>query len=360
MTIELRAGAFRVPTERPEADGTLAWDATTVVVVQACSGGVTGTGWTYAAAAAAGVVEELLAPAIDADATADDPEAAAEAMSRALRNAGRPGIGATAMSAVDIALWDLRARREGMPLSRMLGAIRPSIPVYGSGGFTTEDDDALAAQLDAWLDVGVGAVKIKIAEDRGRRIDRDLERVALVRDRVGRDIGVFVDANGGYDLAQAIEIGRELDALGVAWFEEPVSSDDPDGLARVRDAVRADVAAGEYVWRPADAVPLLAGAVDCLQIDVTRCGGITVWPEIARMARAAGLEVSGHCAPQLAVHIGAATVGLRHLEWFRDHERVDAILFGGTLPVVDGCLTPTDAVGHGMTLSDRAERYRIR
>jgi L-alanine-DL-glutamate epimerase-like enolase superfamily enzyme len=232
--------------------------------------------------------------------------------------------------------------------------------VYGSGGFTTEDDDVLAARLDAWLDAGVGAVKIKIAEDRGRRTDRDLERVAFVRGRVGPDIGVFVDANGGYDVDQAIEMGRELDALGVSWFEEPVSSDDPGGLARVRDAVRADVAAGEYVWRPSDARPLLDGAVDCLQIDVTRCGGITVWPEIVRMAEAASVEVSAHCAPQLAVHIGAATAGLRHLEWFQDHERVDAILFDGTLPVVDGRLTPTDAVGHGMALADRAERYRIR
>ena len=356
VSVELRTEVFRVPTEGPEADGTARWDATTVVAVHATSGGATGLGWTYGAAAAARVVDELLAPVVGDG----DPDAASERMSRALRNAGRPGIGATAMSAVDIALWDLRARQEGMPLAGLLGATRSSVPVYGSGGFTNQGADELAAQLDAWLDAGAAAVKIKIGEDRGRRPDRDLERAAFVRRRVGPEVGVFVDANGGYDVTQALEIGRELDALGVAWFEEPVTSDDPSGLARVRRGLSADVAAGEYVWRAADARVLLdAGAVDCLQIDVTRCGGITAWREIAGLAADAGLDVSAHCAPQLAARVGVATDRLRHVEWFLDHMRVDALLFEGALPVADGLLTPTEAPGHGMSISERAGRYLI-
>jgi L-alanine-DL-glutamate epimerase-like enolase superfamily enzyme len=356
MPLDLRTRVYTVPTERPEADGTFAWDATTVVVVECEDDGVVGTGWTYGAAAAANLIDEVLVPVL----RRPDPAAASVAMSRALRNVGRPGVGATAMSAVDAALWDLVARQEGVPLVTALGgAVRDSVPVYGSGGFTTLTAGQLNAQLDDWLTRGMGAVKIKIAESRGRRIDRDLRRVDQVRKRVGGRAAVFVDANGGYDLGQALTVAGELAAREVAWFEEPVSSDDARGLATVRAATPIDVAAGEYVWRPSDAVTLLdAGAVDCLQLDVTRCGGPTGWREIAGIAADAGIEVSAHCAPQLSAHLGAVTPGLRHLEWFSDHERVETALFDGGLAVHDGVVAPGEAVGHGLTLSARAAWFR--
>jgi L-alanine-DL-glutamate epimerase-like enolase superfamily enzyme len=363
MAVSVLTRVFRVPTERPEADGTFAWDATTVVVVQCESEGMVGTGWTYGAAAAAALIDEVLAPVLDDP----DPVAASEAMARALRNVGRPGVGATAASAVDLALWDLAVRRAGVPLGRALasdaglgGAVRDAVPVYGSGGFTTFDAAELDAQLDGWLERGMRAVKIKIGQDRGTRVSRDLARVDQVVERVGDRAAVFVDANGGYDLDQAIEVAGELAARGVVWFEEPVTSDDPAGLARVRAATPIDVAAGEYVWRRADAEVLLeAGAVDCLQIDVTRCGGPTAWREIAALAADAGVQVSAHCAPQLSAHVGAATPGLRHLEWFSDHERVEAALFDGGLSVQDGVVRPGAAPGHGMTLSERGTRFRV-
>jgi L-alanine-DL-glutamate epimerase-like enolase superfamily enzyme len=207
---------------------------------------------------------------------------------------------------------------------------------------------------------GMRAVKIKIGQDRGTRVPRDLARVDQVVERVGGRAAVFVDANGGYGVDQAIEVAGELAARGVAWFEEPVTSDDPAGLARVRAATPIDVAAGEYVWRRADAEVLLgAGAVDCLQLDLTRCGGPTAWREIAALAADAGVEVSAHCAPQLSAHVGAVTPGLRHLEWFSDHERVEAELFDGGLEVRDGVVRPGDAPGHGMTLSARGSRFRV-
>ncbi|GAA2073019.1 enolase C-terminal domain-like protein [Pseudolysinimonas kribbensis] len=357
MTVSVLTRVFRVPTERPEADGTFAWDSTTVVVVQCESEGMVGTGWTYGAAAAGALIEEVLAPVLDDP----DPVAAAEAMGRALRNVGRPGVGATALSAVDLALWDLAARRDGIPLVAALGGpVRDAVPVYGSGGFTTFDESELDAQLDDWMARGMRAVKIKIGQDRGTRVERDLARVDQVVARVGDRAAVFVDANGGYDVDQAIEVAGALAARGVAWFEEPVSSDDPAGLARVRAATPIDVAAGEYVWRRCDAEALLdAGAVDCLQLDVTRCGGPTAWRELAAFAADAGVDVSAHCAPQLSVHVGAVTPGLRHLEWFSDHERVEAALFDGTLPVRDGAVRPGDAPGHGMTLSTRGSRFRV-
>ncbi len=358
MPVPLHTRVYRVPTERPEADGTLSWDATTVVVVQATVDGVVGTGWTYGAAAAADVVEELLAPVV----IDQDPVAASAAIARALRNVGRPGIGATAASAIDIALWDLRARCRGVPLVEELGgAVRDRVPVYGSGGFTSLDAAELDAELDDWLARGMTAVKIKIGESGGTDIPRDLARLDRAVDHVAGRAAVFADANGAYDVVTAIAVAAALAERGVAWFEEPVTSDDPVCLAAVRAAAAMDVAASEYVWRPSDAAALLdAGAVDCLQLDVTRCGGPTVWREIAKLAADAEVELSAHCAPQLSAHLGAVTPGVRHLEWFVDHERVDAALFDGVLPVVEGAVRPGSAPGHGMTLAARGGRYRVR
>ncbi len=336
--LRLRSSVYVVPTDGPEADGTLAWDATTVVVVEASADGTTGVGWTYSAAAAASVVDDLLAPAI-ADVAIDDPADASERMSRALRNVGRTGIGASAMSAVDNACWDLRAKRRGRTVAEVLGAEHMEVPVYGSGGFTTYDDARTIAQLEGWLADGAAAVKIKIGEDRGRRVDRDLDRIGLARRVVGDAVDVFVDANGAYDVAAAVQVDRAMRQDGVNWFEEPVTSDRPDLLAAVRDEAEAEVAAGEYVWRPADAVALLdAGAVDCLQLDVTRCGGISSWLVIAETAASAGLDISAHCAPQQSLHVGAATPRLRHLEWFHDHVRVEGLLFAGTAAPEGGVL----------------------
>jgi L-alanine-DL-glutamate epimerase-like enolase superfamily enzyme len=263
-----------------------------------------------------------------------------------------------AVSAVDVALWDLKARLLGRPLHRLLGAVRDSVPVYGSGGFTTYDDERTAAQLEGWLADGVGAVKIKIGESWGTRVDRDLHRVGLARRVAGDDIGVFVDANGGYRAGQAIRVGRGLATLGVSWFEEPVTSDDPAGLARVRDALDCDVTAGEYCWTVDDVVRLVE-AVDCIQLDATRCGGYTGWFRCAAVAAAHHLEVSAHCAPYLHLPVSAATPHLRHIEWFHDHVRIEQRLLSPA-GLVDGALVPTDAPGHSWVPSfDALASHRV-
>ncbi|WP_166851414.1 enolase C-terminal domain-like protein [Isoptericola sp. BMS4] len=352
----------RVPTEAPEADGTLSWDATTVVLVQARSGSTTGLGWTYADASAAGVVTGTLADEVVGRDALDVP-GAHEAMSRAVRNAGRPGVCACAISAVDVALWDLKARLLDVSLAGLLGRVRESVPVYGSGGFTTQDEATTRRQVEAWLgEDGVGAVKLKIGESWGTRVARDLERVALVRDVVGADVDVFVDANGAYGVGQARRVTRALDEHAVTWFEEPVTSDDLPGLARVRDASRADVTAGEYGWTLGYFERMLAaGAVDCLQADVTRCGGYTTWLGVASLARAHHTDVSAHCAPQLSAHVACAVPNARHLEWFADHVRVDALLLDGTLRPTGGRVRPDpDRAGHGLSLDPAGvARYRV-
>jgi len=358
---DIGAAVYVIPTDAPEADGTLAWNETTMVLASARAGGELGIGWTYAAGAAGNVVTDVLAGVV-AGRSAFDVAGAAEAMARAVRNIGRGGIAATAISAVDIALWDLKARLLGLPVASLLGRVRQDVPVYGSGGFTSYDEQQTREQLSGWVQKdGIPRVKIKIGESWGGNERRDIERVALAREVIGPQAELYVDANGGYTTGQAVRVAREMAGYDVTWFEEPVSSQDPAGLAAVRSQVRPDVAAGEYSWSLADSARLIAaGAVDCLQLDVTRCGGITEFLRGAALAAAHSMQVSGHCAPSLHAQVGMAVPNLRHVEYFHDHQRIERLLFDGTLDPQGGALTPDPGQpGLGLQLrSADAERYR--
>jgi L-alanine-DL-glutamate epimerase-like enolase superfamily enzyme len=353
----VRTGVFRFPTPTPEADGTFAWDATTVVAVQVQAEGCTGLGWTYSTGAVAALVCGEMAGLLTGRDPADIPGAWA-ALHRHGRNLGTRGLYGQALSAVDIALWDLRARLLDRPLAELFGRVRDRVPVYGSGGFTTFDDEQLAAEIDGWKQAGCKAMKIKIGESWGTRIGRDLDRVRLLRYLAGDEVELMVDANGGYPPGAARRVGAVLDDLGVVWFEEPVSSDDVDTLAALRGVLRCDVAAGEYLSDAIEAARL-AGAVDCLQLDVTRCGGYTGWLRCAAVAAAAGRQVSGHCAPSLHAVVAAAVPELRHVEWFADHARLEPLLVDGAPAVADGTLAVPEGPGHGMTLAAGAERWRV-
>jgi L-alanine-DL-glutamate epimerase-like enolase superfamily enzyme len=357
------AAAYRVPADQPEADATMEWDATTVVVVTVAAAGHRGLGWTYASAQAAGVVSDLLAPALR-DCSPLDTGAAYQRMVRAVRNVGRSGIAATAISAVDLALWDLKARILGVRLSSLLGRVSSSVAVYGSGGFTTYDSATLARQLGGWVhEQGIGQVKIKIGEDWGTNIARDLARISQARRVIGEDAGLFVDANGGYSAHQAIRVAADFAQHDVTWFEEPVSSDDLGGLRRVRSSVTPDVTAGEYGCDLAYFERMCAAdAVDCLQIDATRCGGVTGWLAASAVAAAHGLTVSAHCAPHAHLDVALATPNLRHIEWFHDHVRIEAMFFDGALDADGGVLrAPDGTVGNGLSLRDKdADQFRLR
>ncbi|HEX4102366.1 MAG TPA: enolase C-terminal domain-like protein, partial [Pseudonocardiaceae bacterium] len=193
----IEVAVYTIPTDAPEADGTLTWDSTTMVLVEIRSGDTRGTGWTYGPPACARVVSDQLADVV-LGGDALDVGGAFDRMVKAVRNAGRPGTVGYAISAVDIALWDLKARLLGLPLHRLLGAVHDEAPVYGSGGFTSYDQDQLHTQLAAWVDgQHIPRVKIKIGESWGTEVARDLELMAQARDEVGPDVELFVDANGG-------------------------------------------------------------------------------------------------------------------------------------------------------------------
>lgn len=357
------AASYAVPTDLPEGDGTLEWSSTDVVVVRASAEGEEGLGWTYADRAAQSLVETKLANVVSGIDPMDVPRAN-EAMVRSCRNLGRPGVAASAISAVDVALWDLKARLVGTSVSALLGQARPDVPVYGSGGFTTYDDKTTTSQLEHWAGtMGIPRVKIKIGESHGSQEKRDLHRVDLARRVVGEDVEVYVDANGAYTRKQAVRMGTAMmERWSVTWFEEPVSSDDLAGLREVRDQCEIDVAAGEYGYSPWYFAPMIvAGAVDCLQADATRCLGYSGWLAVAHLTYAHNLQISGHCAPNLHAHVASCAPNLRHLEYFHDHVRLEQMFFDGVLAPEKGALFPDrDTPGLGLTFKEAdAEEFRI-
>lgn len=334
----VEAAAYRVPTDAPESDGTIAWDHTTLVVVEVQAGGATGLGYTYADAAAVRVVRDELAGAVRGRSATGVPGAWA-AMVAAVRNVGRTGVAAMAISAVDAALWDLKGRLLGLPLVTLLGAARDAAPVYGSGGFTSYSVERLREQLGGWVAAGIPRVKMKV----GSRPADDLGRVRAAREAIGPDAELFVDANGAYGRKQALAQAERFADLGVSWFEEPVPSDDLEGLRLLRDRAPAgmETAAGEYGYDAGYFRRMLgAGAVDVLQADATRCGGVTGFLRVAALCEAYGLPLSAHCAPSLHVALGCAAPNVRHLEYFHDHDRIEHMLFDGAPRPSGGALRP--------------------
>jgi L-alanine-DL-glutamate epimerase-like enolase superfamily enzyme len=359
----LDVSCYRIPTDRPEADGTLHWDSTTMVFVEAQSdSGHSGIGYSYASSAAAQVIHEKLEQAV-VGASVVDVRGCWERMIRVVRNIGRPGVAAMAISAVDIALWDLWAKVNEQALFRLLGPSRDAVPVYGSGGFTSYTDEELVDQLQGWVDRGIPRVKMKVGTDWGTQPDRDIARAALVRKAIGPQAQLFVDANGGYDAKQAIhQANRFFDEAGVTYFEEPVSSDQLEQLAFVREHAPMAIAAGEYGFDPWYFRHMLqAGAVDIIQADVTRCLGITGFLEAGVIAHGFAIPFSAHCAPAIHAHAGCAVPQIDHLEYFHDHVRIDHLLFDGVIEPSGGCLRPDPSrPGLGLQLKRAdAERYAI-
>ncbi|HEY6522259.1 MAG TPA: enolase C-terminal domain-like protein [Solirubrobacteraceae bacterium] len=357
--VDVRATAYRLPTERPESDGTLEWDAVTVVVVEVDAGGHTGLGYTYSDAAAASLITGTLARAVrDRDALATN--AAWWALVRAIRNLGWPGISAAAISAVDVALWDLKAKLLAVSLADLLGRARDVVPIYGSGGLTSYHQRELCEQLADWVAQGITRVKMKV----GRQADEDPARVRAARAAIGEDAELFVDANGAYSRTQALALAHTYREVGVTWFEEPVSSNDLDGLRQLRERAPAGMAitAGEYGYDPGYFRRMLdARAVDVLQADVTRACGITGLQTVAGLCTAYEVPFSAHCAPQIHAHAACAIGPLRHCEYFHTHARAERILFDGVLAPVNGTLAP-DAARPGLGIELKradAERYRV-
>ena len=273
-----------------------------------------------------------------------------DGMLRVVRNLGRVGMCAMAVSAVDVRCGISRRACWASHWCPCWAQPGIPVPVYGSGGFTTYTDEQLAEQTAGWVEQGLGAVKIKV----GSEPERDVARVHAVRLAIGPQSGLMVDANGAYSRKQALEMAERFATWGVTWFEEPVSSDDLQGLRLVRDRAPAGmaVAAGEYGYDLAGFRRLVdAGAVDVLQADATRCGGITGFLAAAALCEAHCLPMSAHTAPAQHAHPCCAAGPVESVEYFHDHVRIESELFDGLPELRDGRLTPDlSRPGNGLEL----------
>lgn len=357
---ELKASAYTIPTDFSESDGTIKWDSTTLVLVEVEGGGKSGIGYTYADASAAYFIDRILREIIIGVDAMDIP-AANLAMITAIRNDGDCGIAAMAVSAVDNALWDLKAKILDLPLASLIGMLRNDFPIYGSGGFTSYPLDRLEKQLGGWAEKGFKQVKMKI----GREPEKDVYRVKMAREAIGENTELFVDANGAYTAKQAIEKAKQFADMGVTWFEEPVPSADLKGLHFIREHApeKMNIAAGEYGYNlPYFESMLAAEAVDVLQADATRCGGISGFLKAGHLCEAHQLPFSSHCAPSLHLHAGVALSGFYTAEYFHDHVRIENMLFDGVPQPENGALHPDlTRPGFGLEFKHKdAEKYVIR
>jgi L-alanine-DL-glutamate epimerase-like enolase superfamily enzyme len=340
---------FTIPTDAPEADGTFAWSSTSMVLVELHSGSTQALGYTYADRGTAVAAEKLLKDIVLHSDALRHAETL-QKMLRHIRNLGETGIAMMAVSAIDNALWDLRARLANLPLVSLLGQVRTSIPVYGSGGFTTYTDHQLSAQLGGWAAQGMASVKMKI----GTHPELDPARVHTARSAIGENCALFVDANGAYTVTQAIELAHRFSQDNVRWFEEPVSSDHLIGLAQVRQRapLGMDIAAGEYGYNAFYFRSMLdAQAVTVLQADCTRCGGISGFLHAAALCWAHNTPLSSHCGPSMHLHVCCSVPRAIHMEFFHDHARIERLFFDGFCEPVNGSMTPDlNRPGNGLEL----------
>lgn len=356
---QLHTSAYRIPTDAPEADGTAAWNSTTVVLVRIEAGGKTGIGYSYADEASAFFINKTLKDLTIGENALDIPGINLR-LTRQIRNSGTCGITMMAISAVDNALWDLKAKILNLPLCCLLGQVREEMLIYGSGGFTCYSKKQLQEQLAGWAGDGIRYVKMKI----GSHPEDDMQRVKEAREAIGKEVHLMVDANGAYSAKQALEKATRFSDFDVVWFEEPLSSDNLEGLRFIREHApeQMNIAAGEYGYNlPYFEAMLHAQAVDVLQADATRCGGISNFLKAGYLAEAHQLPFSSHCAPALHLHAALALPSFFISEYFHDHVRIEKMLFDGISLPVDGALKPDiSRPGFGLELRTQdAEKYKL-
>lgn len=357
--LELEVSAYTIPTDRPESDGTLEWKETTMILVKARAGGKEGVGYTYGHVSIVEFIRSLLTPLV-AGCDPLDVTAIFTSLVKQIRNNGQNGLAMMAVSAVDIALWDLKAKLLDLPLCRLLSQEREGMPVYGSGGFTSYSDAEIREQLAGWVGQGIRAVKIKV----GRDPAADERRVGIARDAIGEDVRLFVDANGAYTVSEALNQAQLFSGYGVDWLEEPVPAEARDQLNMIRQQLSGGmrIVAGEYGYTLTDFRNLLeASAVDVLQADATRCGGITGFLKAGHLCETYRVPISSHCAPSVHLHPSLSVSCFSIAEYFHDHVRIEGLLFDSGAKLRDGMLWPDlSRPGLGLVFKENdAQQYRV-
>lgn len=356
MIDRVEAIPLRIPLARPIGSALSPYTAVDgVAVLVHDTAGATGTGFAMSlggrsARALATYVDDELAPAIVGH-DPDRPEERWMSMWAPNKPRMRAGLGVWALSAVDIAVWDLHARRRGRPLHAVLGGSVDRVPIYGSGGWHTLSDDELVAEAEGFAALGIGAYKFKLGTG------RDPERIGRLRTALGTDYTLYADANQSLTVDQAVEVSAMLADFGIAWIEEPVVADSIDGLAAVAARSAVPVAAGENLslrWQFEEVIT--RHAVTFIQPDVVRCGGVGEFRRVAALATEHEIRLSTHLWHELHVSLIGTSPAMHLAEYA---PLLPADMFTESFPVVDGHLTPPDTPGHGVMFAPGAlERYR--
>jgi L-alanine-DL-glutamate epimerase-like enolase superfamily enzyme len=268
-----------------------------------------------------------------------------------LRGVGRKGLTFCALSAVDIALWDLKGKILGLPLHRLLGGDRTRVPVYASGGWTSYDDDQLVDEIKGMVARGFTMVKFKVGFDGGRDIARDVVRVRKVREAVGPGVRLMVDANNAFDAATAIQLANRIRDYDITLFEEPVFADDIPGLARFRRGTDVPLATGEHEYTKFGVRDLLqAEAADIVQVDGARAGGYTEMLKCAALTQAFNIRFAPHAMENIHLPLVAALPNAPFLERLLMFEEVTALVFKDAPLPVDGHMAVSEQPGLGLSL----------
>ena len=277
--------------------------------------GVEGLGMTYSSPGVKDVVESaLMQILIGRDPM--DTEKIWDDMLWKVRSYGRKGVALCAISAVDIALWDLKAKFLNLPLYKLLGAYTNSVPVYGSGGWTNLTKSELIQEMTDYVESGIPRVKMKVGKNFGNCEREDIERVEAVRDAIGYDIALYIDANNGYRKKQAIYMAKEFEQFQVGWLEEPLIPDDVDGMSEIARSTTIPIASGELEYTKYGFKELIyRGGADIVQPDVGRVGGVTEWIKVAHLAESFNLPVAPHALQLVHLHLCCAIPNIKAVEY---------------------------------------------
>jgi len=265
---------------------------------------------------------------------------------------GRSGVATQALAAIDIALYDLKAKRAGLPLAKLLGSYRDSVQTYNtSGGFLNASLEEVKARATQSLEEGIGGIKIKVGLPDSKE---DLRRVAGIREHIGWDVPLMVDANQQWDRATALRLGRQLEEFNLVWIEEPLDAYDFEGHAHLASVLDTPIATGEMLASVAEHKGLInANGCDIIQPDAPRVGGITQFLRLAALADERGLGLAPHFAMEIHLHLAAAyprEPWVEHFDWLDP-------LFNERLETKNGRMIVPDRPGLGVTLSDQARAW---
>ncbi|MGZ8209997.1 MAG: mandelate racemase/muconate lactonizing enzyme family protein [Burkholderiales bacterium] len=347
----------RLPLDEPLADGPTAKGATQSFIALriGTDEGVQGIGISFFGGAAMSGALKAAVDGLGALAMGENPleiEAIVGKIRAAALSSGPAGIFTLALSAIDIALWDIRGKVFNQPVSRLLGGYRQRVPTYASGalmrGFPLAHVEKAAARL---VEKGFRQMKTQLALPGDTNPELEVERIRVVRNAVGPKTDLMCDINQRWDVRQAISIGSRVEEHHLFWLEDVVACDDYPGLAAVASALATPIAAGEYVY---GLVPfrhmLEARSIDIVMIDVVRAGGITQWMKIAGMAEAFNLPVVNHLCPEISVHMVAAIphgLTVEYMPW-------SSKLFKEVPQPVNGELTVPSKAGLGLEFDPEA------